>query len=99
MSPISESGWLVDISLPGRVATYELTLEPGMRPEEVVLRVDAACERPCPADLDGDHVVSGSDLGLMLATWGGTGAADLDGDEDVDGADLGLLLASWGPCL
>lgn len=89
----------VDVSLPGRVATFELTLEPGMRPEEIVLRVDASCERPCPADLDGDRVVSGSDLGLMLATWGGAGASDLDGDEDVDGADLGLLLASWGPCL
>lgn len=55
---------------------------------------------PCPADLNGDGVVDGADLGLLLGTWGSTGAApaDLDGDGTVDGADLGLLLGAWGPC-
>ena len=56
---------------------------------------------PCPADLDGDDMVDGADLGLLLAAWGpappGT-AADLNADGVVDGADLGLLLADWGPC-
>ena len=51
----------------------------------------------CPIDLNGDGVIDGADLGLMLANWGGTGIGDVDCDGDVDGADLGLLLAAWGP--
>lgn len=53
---------------------------------------------PTP-DLDGDGVVGGSDLGLMLAGWGACSsppcAADLNGDGIVDAADLGVLLAAW----
>jgi hypothetical protein len=29
-----------------------------------------ACSGACPADLDGDNVVGGSDLGSMLGAWG-----------------------------
>lgn len=54
--------------------------------------------KPCPADLNGDGVVDGGDLGVMLAAWGGRGPADLTGDGVVDGADLGVLLAAWGAC-
>lgn len=49
----------------------------------------------CPLDLNGDGVIDGADLGLMLANWGGTGIGDVDCDGD--GADLGLLLAGWKP--
>ncbi|MFO0874123.1 MAG: hypothetical protein U0575_09150 [Phycisphaerales bacterium] len=52
----------------------------------------------CPADLDGDGVVDGGDLGLLLGSWGGAGAGDIDGNGVVDGADMGLLLAAWGDC-
>lgn len=52
----------------------------------------------CPADLDGDGMVSGADIGLLLAGWGLPGASDLDGDGTTNGADLGLMLASWGVC-
>ncbi len=52
---------------------------------------------PCPPDFDGNGVVGGADLGLMLAAWGGPNC-DLDGDGTTSGADLGLLLASWGDC-
>jgi hypothetical protein len=56
-------------------------------------------DAPCPADLDNDGGVNGSDLGLLLSGWGaGTGAADLNADGVVDGGDLGLLLAAWGSC-
>lgn len=56
--------------------------------------------QPCPADLNGDDLVDGADLGLLLGSWGATGgsAADLDGSGTVDGADLGLLLGAWGAC-
>lgn len=53
---------------------------------------------PCAADLNGDGIVNGADLGMLLAGWGAAGAADLNASGSVDGADLGLLLAAWGPC-
>jgi hypothetical protein len=53
----------------------------------------------CAGDLTGDGQVSGADLGLLLAGWGGSDAAlDLNGDGTVNGADLGSLLSAWGPC-
>ena len=54
----------------------------------------------CPADLNHDGLVDGSDLGAVLSTWGTcTGcSADLNADGAVDGNDLGALLAAWGAC-
>jgi hypothetical protein len=52
----------------------------------------------CPADLNGDDVVDGADLGMLLADWGRDADADFNEDDTVDGADLGVLLAAWGPC-
>ena len=53
----------------------------------------------CPADLDGDGEVSGSDLSMLLGAWGGGDAdLDLDGDEFIDGSDLAFLLGDWGAC-
>jgi Dockerin type I domain len=53
-------------------------------------------------DLNGDGVVSGLDLALLLGQWGrcpatGGCAADLDGSGVVNGLDLAMLLAAWGP--
>ncbi|MCA9284867.1 MAG: hypothetical protein KDA22_06625 [Phycisphaerales bacterium] len=49
-----------------------------------------------PGDLNGDGIVDGADLGLLLAAWGtDDAAADLDGSGTVDGADLGLMLGLW----
>lgn len=54
-------------------------------------------EQASPADLNGDGVVNGGDLGMLLAAWGSTGGpADLDGDGVVSGGDLGMLLSLWG---
>ncbi|HMN96270.1 MAG TPA: hypothetical protein PKC43_08155 [Phycisphaerales bacterium] len=53
---------------------------------------------PCSGDLDGNGVVDGADLGVLLGAWGLPGAADLDGNGLVDGADLGILLGAWGIC-
>jgi len=50
-----------------------------------------------PADLNGDGIVDGADLGALLGAWGSTDpSADLNGDGIVDGADLGSLLGAWG---
>ena len=47
-------------------------------------------------DLDGDGVVNGSDLGILLAAWDtDSDVADLNGDGIVNGQDLGLMLADW----
>ena len=52
----------------------------------------------CLGDLDGNGIVDGADLGLLLGQWGTDGTADFNDDGTVDGADLGLLLGAWGPC-
>ncbi len=52
----------------------------------------------CVADLNGDLVVDGGDLGLLLSQFGGPGSGDFDGSGSVNGADLGIMLAAWGFC-
>ena len=52
----------------------------------------------CPADLDGDQVVGGADLSILLGNWDGTGDGDLNGDGFVGGGDLAGMLAAWGAC-
>lgn len=55
-----------------------------------------ACEAAAvPGDLNGDGLVNGADLGILLSTWGGPGAADFDGNGTINGSDLGFLLAHW----
>ncbi len=54
------------------------------------------CDPASPADFNGDHVVDGIDLGLLLEAWGQRNPDfDLNGDGLVAGNDLGLLLADW----
>ena len=53
----------------------------------------------CPADIDGDGVVNGLDLAVVLAAWGSSHpVADFNGDGQVDGQDLAVILAAWGSC-
>jgi len=55
----------------------------------------------CPCDLDGSGSVDGTDLAIVLGSWGPCASgcsADLNGDGEVSGNDLGSLLAGWGPC-
>ena len=54
----------------------------------------------CPADFNGDGIVSGADFGSLLAKWGECPGCpeDLTGDGFVTGADIGGILASWGLC-
>lgn len=55
---------------------------------------------PCNADLDGDGIVTGADLGLLLGCFGPVTAAcapaDLNCDGVVDQADQQILLCSLG---
>jgi hypothetical protein len=66
--------------------------------------INVTCEEvappACPADLNGDDVVDGADLLVLLGSWGNCPGcdADLNGDDVVDGADLLILLGAWGGC-
>ncbi|MFM2165052.1 MAG: Dockerin type domain, partial [Planctomycetota bacterium] len=48
-------------------------------------------------DLNGDGLVNGSDLAILLAAFGPCAgcAADLDGDGQVTAADLAILINAW----
>lgn len=55
----------------------------------------------CFADITGDGLVNGGDLGALLGAWGiaaPTGVGDVNHDGIVDAQDLGVLLSSWGAC-
>jgi hypothetical protein len=47
-------------------------------------------------DLNDDGAIDGTDLGILLGSWGGTGPADLNEDGIVNADDLGALLGGWG---
>lgn len=57
--------------------------------------------RGCPADLNDDAIVNGSDIAVLLGFWGPVGAfpaADLNSDGVVNGAEIAIVLGAWGPC-
>jgi len=58
---------------------------------------------PCLGDLDGNEMVNGADLLVLLSAWGECSdpdecPADVNDDLLVDGADLLAVLANWGAC-
>jgi hypothetical protein len=75
-----------------RVAGYQMARGDG----SLEMSSEGSC---CFGDLDGDGLVSGSDLATFLAVWGSDDSrADFDGDGIVNGADLAAILAAWGEC-
>ena len=50
----------------------------------------------CPADLNGDGVVSQPNLGILLAAYGVNDGRDIDRDSDTDVQDLIFLLGVYG---
>ena len=53
----------------------------------------------CVGDINGDDIVNGVDLSLLLGAWNSdTAYADLNNDGTVNGTDLTILLGAWGPC-
>lgn len=62
-------------------------------------RAAGQCSGQCTGDLDGNGLVDGTDLGILLGAWNTDDrCADFDGSGNVDGADLGLMLSGWGFC-
>ena len=61
--------------------------------------ISAECPISCVGDLNGDGVVDGADLSILLGEWNQASEdGDLNSDGIVDGADLTILLGNWGPC-
>ena len=53
----------------------------------------------CQGDLDGNCIIDGADLSIILGEWGQTsGVADVNVDGIIDGVDLAIVLGNWGPC-
>ena len=55
----------------------------------------------CLADVNHDHSVDGTDLTVILSTWGtkgGSAGGDINGDGTVNGLDLAFVLSGWGGC-
>jgi hypothetical protein len=98
-APESNFGWIIR----GNESTPQSVKGIGSRENQVrsqrpMLTIEYE-PRPAPSpDLDGDGMVDGVDLGLLLASWvvcPPTCSADLNEDGVVDAADLGILLAAW----
>ncbi|MGA1707716.1 MAG: hypothetical protein ACO4CI_03365 [Phycisphaerales bacterium] len=80
-------------------SVLEWITQPTTPREQALIDYANAGSTPCPADLDGDGFVGGSDLGLMLIEWGRDDpTADLDGNGVGNGAGMGILLIAWGAC-
>lgn len=87
-------GIIEDVQIYGRALTCREVRDLHAHPGQEVIGIDTVV-----ADLDGDGVVGGSDLGILLGSWGpcaGDCSADLDCNGTVDGSDLGIMLGSWG---
>jgi hypothetical protein len=57
------------------------------------------CASACPADINLDGVINGSDLAGVLSGWGSGGSSDINQDGTTNGADLTTLLSGWGNCI
>lgn len=68
-------------------------------PFNVTLRL-LSVSPACPGDTNGDGMVNGADVSVLLAQYGQNieqwSGADLNGDGQVNGQDLSVLLANFG---
>ena len=79
------------------IGGYSATTPLGTGTLNVSVANGQPCAPPCPADLNGDTMVGGLDLTILLGAWG-TGGADIDGDGNTGGTDLTIMLGAWGNC-
>ena len=58
---------------------------------------DTDCTPALQGDVNGDCIVNGTDLSIVLGFWGSAGpSGDANGDGTVDGTDLSIVLGFWG---
>ncbi len=99
--PATNFGWLLvgnesQLQTVKKFASKDHFLEV-WRPQ---LTIEFVSPTQCPADFDGDDMVTAADLALLLGSWGDCPGcpADLDDDGMVDAFDLATLLGTWGEC-
>jgi hypothetical protein len=81
---------------PGTYALELDRIDAGVVPIPVGVAWIRPAETVVPGDVNGDGLVDGADVGLLLSAYGTSDAgADVNGDGIVDGADLGIVLANW----
>ena len=81
---------------PARLAEHGLQAEDSGCSDHLPIICDIREPSGLAGDLNGDGLVNGSDLGILLAAWDtNSEVADLNGDGIVNGQDLGLMLADW----
>lgn len=64
---------------------------------QYAVSIEALVPTALPGDVNGDGVVDGIDIALVLGSWGPClgCAGDLNDDGVVDGADLAIVLGNW----
>lgn len=67
------------------------------RPQEEKPKTEKEEEnKPASADFNGDGIIDGADLGLLLGQWGTRGSKlDLNGDGIIDASDMKLMMEQW----
>ena len=82
---------------PKRLSEYRLLAGDSSASDHLPLITDVrAITAPILGDLNGDGLVDGADLGLLLSAWNQASEAyDLTGDGFVTGKDIGVMLAAW----
>jgi len=77
--------------------TFQWTVD--YHPFNATLRLVSVAPQ-CPGDANGDGLVNGLDLSVLLSQFGASvenwSGADLNGDATVNGLDLSVLLANFG---
>ena len=99
--PASNFGWLLlgnesQVQTVKKFASRENFLEV-WRPQ---LTIEFSSPPECPADFDGNGMVTAADLAQLLGSWGECPGCPADINEDglVDAFDLAFLLGTWGEC-
>jgi hypothetical protein len=88
---IPPSGSTANMLMSGELSAFSI------QSEQSLLLVAHEVESSNPADLNGDGIVNGADMGLLFLAWGLNpgNPADINQDDWVDGGDLGLLILYW----
>ena len=93
---------LIDESPNQFVCNVGVPVAPGVIATSPILGLDAdgypSCGPACVADIDGDRIVDGIDLAIVLTRWGGATKDYPRADTNLDGTDLAAVLSAWGPC-
>ena len=82
--------WVVPASTAGTTVPFFCSPHCSLMTGTIIVRPPAI-----PGDLDGNGMVNGADLGILLGAWNESGPTDLSGDGTTNGADLGILLGNW----